>query len=406
MPLGPDELKRATLTGDRLRGCLLDLISRSPSSRGSALSMARETNLDRNVTQKVFAATAPGIEGVAVLMRAPGPGALRAFVAAASAGESALGTEALAAIDQFEVLIRDLGGSQSRLNQRLLYREAETGDGEEDRELRVRERLFNDTSELMGMRCEVLPFIGMARPVPSNPGQIEGVAGFGLMGMAWKGGPLPIKSQAMVLDSTKNELSASVEVDPLYQGLADREGLVAQFSTEPLPQVSRQHIRGLEVVTIDPASDRGGRVDLAFAHRWGNDSNPMMRETVDERFWSQFVSIRRPTRRLVFDVYLHRTLARACVPYVGAYRWAPGVATDPLRAWNERLPGRIQLELLGPGLSLASSPAWSKHEAFARYLFERSAWSAEEFIGYRIDVMYPIWNAGYYVTFDFRPPPE
>lgn len=405
-PLSSNELERAALVGDRLRGLLVALIAEVPRSRSSALSLARELSIDRNITQKVFAATAPGQEGADVLVGLPGPGVLRKFVQTAcnACGRAEPDRELFAAIDQFELLIRDMGGSQSRLSHRIRARQIDAGIGD-DEQAALRERLYHDMAALLNMSCEVLPFIGLMRPIPDRPEAIHGISGYGLIGTIWTGGPLPIRSRAMMLDDRPGELIRSGGLSPLNSSADDNHsGLVRSFCSPADVRVTRQSVRGLEIATIDPSptADCSGRTDLAFAHRWGEDTNPAMRPDDDARFWSQFVVIRRPTRRLLMDVYVHRSLAMTGVPSVGAYRWVPGLVADPLRAWDERMPGRLQLELLGQGLDQCASPAWNRHAEFANHLFIHSGWSPDDFLGFRLDVRFPIWNAGYFITFDFR----
>lgn len=389
------------VVGSRLRGELHNLLRRNPHTARSALSLAKEWGLDRNISQKVLSALAPEVDAATVLERVPGVESLRRFVKAASKAAGLAGPDpsASAAVDAFETLIHEMGGSQSGLIKRI--RGGAAGGSPETNltaEVEARKRMFHDAADVFGLTVDVLPHIGLIRPVPTDAGRTEGARAYGLLGLKWDQGALPVTSAA---SAHRGERDAPV-AEMRYTSLCDRcvaeHGLLPQFCTEPLPLLTVREGPGQSVVTADPPGDKRA-IDLVFGQRWGTDKHPRQ---YDDAVWSQFVGIKRPTRRLLFDVYMHRSLAMQCVPIVGAYRWCPEVLANPLPSWNERLPGRVSLELLGPGLANAASPAWSRHAEMARFVFAELGWDAEEFVGFRCDVAYPIWNSGVFMSFDFR----
>jgi hypothetical protein len=38
-----------------------------------------------------------------------------------------------------------------------------------------------------------------------------------------------------------------------------------------------------------------------------------------------------------------------------------------------------------------------------QHVFERVGWDPEQFVGYRCEVAYPVWQAAYCMLFDFGP---
>lgn len=376
-----------------------------PARPRSALALSRTVAIDRNHCQKVFAALAPGLTPSEVVCRVPGIEGLTTFVNAVSkaAGRSQPDPSTLAAVRAFEKLIQTFGGSQHWLTRRLKA-------GSDDRfasaeELRSeakavesRRRLFHDAADVLGLMVDVLPQIALVRPVPDRPDRTEGAVAYGLIGLKWDAQPLPVASYSASLAGASDEFIDEVRRTPITKSLAEFNGLLPEFSTQPLPTLSPRESAGMTVLTIDPQpSDQ--KVDLTFAQRWGVDKHPRL---YDDAVWSQYVGIKRPTRRVIFDVYMHRSLAMSCVPTVGAYRWAPGISSNPLHYWHERLPAEATLELLGPGLAKPESAFWSKHGALTRHLFAALGWDAAEFIGHRCEMAYPLWNSSLYMTFDFR----
>ena len=108
-----------------------------------------------------------------------------------------------------------------------------------------------------------------------------------------------------------------------------------------------------------------------------------------------------PARRLIFDVYLHREIARRCIPSIEAHLWNSSAGQQGLWRWSTRFPRGPRLLLLGTGLGNAEAERIPGHAALTAHVFERAGWDPTEFVGYRCDVEYPIWRAGYCMLFDF-----
>ena len=108
-----------------------------------------------------------------------------------------------------------------------------------------------------------------------------------------------------------------------------------------------------------------------------------------------------PTRHLVFDVYLHRALARTSVQSLDVQLWTPDMDQTPESRWTTRLPGGPQLKMLGTGLERAGCSVHPRHVELVRHLFDRGPWNPDDFVGYRCEEAYPVWRAGYRFELDF-----
>ena len=84
-------------------------------------------------------------------------------------------------------------------------------------------------------------------------------------------------------------------------------------------------------------------------------------------------------------------------------RSVEGVAWGPkmtaAHRWAHRLPGTPRLELLGAGLRSAPTSASTLHAEMTEYAFAELEWNPMEFIGFRCEVSFPVWRAGYFMTF-------
>src|SRR5690606_1853906 len=98
--------------------------------------------------------------------------------------------------------------------------------------------------------------------------------------------------------------------------------------------------------------------------------------------------------------YVHVDLERRFRPAVDALLWYPNLTIPGGDRWISRFPGRTKLQLLGRGLDGASTPYWERHAELTRYLFERLRWNTNEFVGFRCELAYPGWRAGYCMSFE------
>jgi hypothetical protein len=185
------------------------------------------------------------------------------------------------------------------------------------------------------------------------------------------------------------------------------EAILKPFTTDPLPMVTSRGRGGTLFQVIDPKSADARPIDVVTALR---ARHPVMdpatgRPTLDA-VWSL---VNCPSRRLVLDVYLHADMERLYRPSVEALLWTASLDIGEDQKWVMRLPAQPRLQLLGRGIGNAASPLWPRHAELTRYFFEHIGWDEGDFIGFRCEVEYPVWRAGYCMGFEYldrTPPPE
>src|SRR5690606_17622437 len=111
--------------------------------------------------------------------------------------------------------------------------------------------------------------------------------------------------------------------------------------------------------------------------------------------------IREPARALIFDVYLHREMARRAIPQLDLYLWSPGLDQSLSDVWFDALETSTPLQLLGPGPRRCESAAFVRHADLTRSVFEKLGYDAGEFVGFRCEVAFPMWGGAYAISFDF-----
>ncbi len=401
------DVERADRVARRLHAELRGLIAHlAPEDRGAS-AMSRALGVERTTCQRVGSAVAGAYPGCKLLGALPGVRGLSQFVEGMrDAGvEASAADSAEAAVESFQRLIRDLGGSQTRLVKRLasvgvVQSKNETIESEEG-ESAVRRRLFESGRQLCGQHSEVSLATFVFRPTPGREDRIDMAQLRGFLGHRMSPQAMPFSVQWWVAP----EEAAREPMDERYHTL-DRDPiqgrsqgvLLEEFSSSPLPTITSRGPSDQRVVLIDPSSN-GDPFDVVTANlvegaqtHPAHDSPPMHEVWVLGRF---------PAKVLLFDVLLHRSMARACIPGVGRYVISPSLNESMDRRWLDRFPGGPRLQLVDAGLERAENPCYPRYEELLAHLFGRLGWSASEFVGYRCEVEYPQWGAGYCMSFDY-----
>jgi hypothetical protein len=394
----------AEQVGRRLHSELTTALQALSGDWRSAAYLHRTLGVDRTLCQRVInAVIGPG--GNATLSRAPGIEGLRAVAAGlrrAGAGEGAVcGVDA--AIDQFQALLKSLGLSQSALTRKLTSPSALAGDGSSDQST-ARQRSFLAAAEVFGHATEGCATIMAYRPRVDAPDRLESGYVRGFAGYRARPGSMPLV------------VAWGMDRDFLTQGglraigggeaLGSSPGvLMLDHCTQPLPRITSR-VTGLSrVLTIDEQETQRGRaIDVVVAtHAPDSMKHPQLDNPAMLEVWCQ---TKVPTRRMVLDVWVHRTLAQAGLPSLGNYLMTPNVAHLRGRDWTMRVPSTSRLELLESGLANAATGAFPRHGQLTRSFFDSLGWDTSEMVGYRVEEEYPLVGAAHCIALDFEGRPN
>lgn len=404
LPLTTEQMQGIETVGQRLRGELGRLVGWLPPDAKSVRTMAQFLGVDRNTCQRVIAALHPGASGCEAIARIPGGRSLQEFVRRSRSKGAPRDVIAglTAAIEHLNGLLNEVGDSHARIKSRI-ESTLLAGRRSDRTDLDFRRSLFDDTARLLGRQLRVHSMVTAIRPHPEDRTKVEQAWIRGLIGLRMRPDSSPVPLGISSTDRQLSECSATAVISPLSQPASPEGpagGLVESFSSSPAPTLTMRGPQGALVTVLDPASARGNQpIDAVVAMRISHVEHPTQR--APEVYHTSVVMLT-PTERLIFDVYLHRSLALASVPSAGAFQYTMSFSDDPRENWPFRLPGQHRLELLGGGLDHAANPAWQRHGEAARYLFDKTGWAADDYVGHRLDVVFPLWGATYYQWFDFR----
>lgn len=412
-PLAPEDLARADRTARRLHEAIGGLLAALPPAARNASGLARLLGIDRTTCQRaVFGGTRP-CSGPGLFALLPGVRGLQQLVEAARGLRPPPAAEALdglaAAIEQYRELLAALGGSQTRLLRRLergaAPPAADAARGTPDAAARgARERLFEAAAELTGRHSECWVAAYVYGPVAGQPGLLEVGRAHGLVGHVARRAAVPLVVHNF---STRPDDGAPLAPGrftglgpPCVPGGAP-DPVLREFTSDPPPLVTSKQPHEFLVQSIDerePAFDRP--VDLMLATRTLIPHPDTQAQPVEEA-WAL---VNFPCRRLLFDIWLQRDLARACLPSLDVHLWRPDFASQAGDRWQTRFADGPTLQLLGRGPRAAAPAAWPRMPELTARLFERLGRDPAEYVGFRCEVDHPVWRAGYCISLDFTRP--
>ncbi len=405
--VSPSTLSAAQLAaiegvGLRLRSELARLIRALPSDSRSVRTMASLLDVDRNTCQRVISATQPDVSGCEAFVRLPGLKPLRQIVAhAQKRGVGADCIESLTvALDRLDSVLEEFNESHVRLKARIEASLSAGAPALNRGELDIRRSLFEEHSRLLQRQIRIHSLITAVGPHADDPTKLEQAWVRALLGLRMGKGAAPLPLGIATTDREHHPTAPAPTFDPLSRRAAPgarNAGIVPALSSTPLPTLTTRGPAGSQVSVIDPATtDPEREIDVTVATRASHVAHPG-----NEMYHTSAVMLT-PTARMIFDVYLHRSLAMSSVPACGVFQYTMSFSSDMDENWPFRLPGQYRLELLGSGLQNAGSDAWDRHADAAAHLFSQTGWSPEDYIGHRLQVEFPMWGSTICQWFDFR----
>ena len=395
------ELARCQRVGARLAAELGAMISRLPVGVRSVRETSNRLKIDRSVYQRILAASRERSDGCQALLRAPGTRGLQQFIAAfeRTGGDKSVAVAAKSVVVAVDDLTRELGGSQTQLHSRIQASVALTdGEGQDELALRVRRKRYELDVQLFGVEVESRIALEVFRPLPGDPTKFEFAHVIGSVGVTThqEGTPFILINRASLSPSLLARASA-LDGSPLAEN--ESSAILEEFSTMPLPQTTSRGTDQLSVLVVDAELRIGAPPFEVFASRLISPAGEHPAHGQDNTI-DMGVSLRYPTRNLLFDTYLHRSMARACTASTALY--CQSDSREPFRErWYDRLQNPPHLEVRGPARFEETHPSYPRMAELAGHVFDLLGWDATEFVNHRCHVEYPLSGAQYVTSFDF-----
>lgn len=427
-PLNASEWAEAERVAQRLTIELRRLIDALPEHARHASGMSRHLNVLRATCQRVVQAMQDEPGSPAMLAKLPGIEGLRQFLDGFRLTEvdGADVEAAQSAIEGFERLITTMGGSQSKLIDRLSVSPSSRAAGAAGSSsapalatLEQRAALFHAAAAVTGRKCETSLSIYAFRIDPHSPTTMQRALAKGMFGSTVAPGGVPMILTSGDTVKGDDEIRRIMQLNREAMRGRTPEAILRPFSTDPLPMVTSRNRKGALYQVIDPATARAASqsadgITDAAPHEQKLDvttallaSHPMYDAQTGlptlNAVWSLASC---PTERLIFDVYLHSDMERLFRLSIDALLWQASLDVPNDDKWVMRLPNQPRLHLLGRGLTNAATDLYPRHAELTRYFFDHVEWDPEEFVGFRCEVVYPIWRAGYCMGMEYLGQPH
>lgn len=399
--LSEAELHRVDAAARRIHSALRDALALFPEDARSASALSRHLNIDRTTCQRAVFAAMRAYPGPQLIAALPGARALQQLMSAAESNGIVRDdlTPLRAAVEQLESTVNAVAGSVSRLIRRIDATATGAPQNAATHAVGARARLFDAAAELTGRSSACWFAIYAYWPADHAPGSRLNLARMnGLLGHTARADAVPLTFANF---SGGGADEPAVGDGPLVPN-ADGSPVIGEFSTQPAPVVSsrRPGVFVVQAVDTDPSSSKGP-IDIVMGSR-SMIPHPASRTPPIDEAWAM---VNFPVRTLIFDIYLHRDLARLCIPSVDQHLWRPDFAATIGDRWQTRFPDSPPLEVLGPALRAAAPDASPRHNDYTKFLFDRASIDPRSFVGYRCLLEYPIWRTGCCVSFDYGSEP-
>lgn len=408
LPLRPEDTQELDRSLKAIRTELLAFLAAMPVAAQNASGLSRLLEVERTTCQRTVSAITAPYPGLSLAAQLPGTRGIRLLVEAAIAQGISIDPESTKRLDRaltaYDEATRRLAGSRSRLLKRIdrsLVASATPGSSRSaEAELAHREALFDAAAALTGRSSDVWLAAHIYTPLPGHPEVIAQTRAHGLIGHRAEAHAVPLTFHIFgeASDDAASDLTTFRALrESRTEGVPSE--LLTEFSTDPVPVVHSAHPDEFIVQTIEPSPDQPEAmpIDLIFALT-GGVSHPSTRPVNTEEVWAL---INFPVRRLLLDVFMHRDIARQCVPGLDVHLWRPDFAQHVGERWQTRFQSPPSLQLLTPGLDRAQTSAWGRYTELLRTLFTSKGLDPRDYVGFRCDTAYPIWRTGYCIAFDF-----
>lgn len=395
---------RISRTGHELVSAVEGLLDTLPPSARRPADLARAFRINKDLSSRLLIALGKR-DALAAAYYMPGPEALRKLVqTAATRGTPQPVVQRLkAAVEDFELLVREQGGGRGSLAAII---SAWVPEARARFELENKQAAFRSMAHLRGSAAETMVQAAFVHPSE----QVGRVDGLGLVGYAGlrrlrPGAPIHISTLRAGM-AAERESPFTVAGDRVDAMSADT--LLREFCSTPTPEILIRPAGS--VVHYLVAGDHvgiAGAIDLFLGEYTPAvfGMGPIMREDGGgPRRNSVAADIEVCAEELVFDAFVHKDVWPGADPDVVVYDTSMGGRVNPNDLERDiDIMDVLETPLsLGTGLRSCRIASVPRYVDMLRSVCSQRGWNENDFRCYRCHSQYPVY--GTQVHFVFTPP--
>lgn len=382
--------RRISEAGEDLLGAFVRVIDQVPGGDSGPQRLAKELGIDKVLASRMLKAVrAP--DAMSVVHRVPGPEPMRRVIKASSR----LGVnpddirDATEAIDRFETLIRTEIGDRSALDAIL---SAWVPEARREFELRRKQAAFRAMSQLKGVQARV--YAECAIFWPSADGEhidivwIKSVVGLQRLR---PGGRVKFTSHRAI-ERGGGRSTYTLTGEPV-EGV--ESSTLGAYCTIPTPKLETHHAGEVVHYLLEPGGfGAQSAIDLVTCEVNRAEIDRFVPSERSRKAWASS-DINIPSRRMQFDVLVHRDLYNSAFPELRVYDTTiQGQAdiNDPSRDVDQ-LDLLESIDDLGAGLARFGSSHVPRYRQMIGEVCSTLGFDPDQLRGYRVSSDYPIYGS-------------
>jgi len=390
-PSSSSFVKEAVVIVNRLRAALNSMFRHIPEGIRNSYDVHRYFDVDTKLSWQIFKILGAEDE-LSLAQHIPATASIKKLLqAAAKRGvEGAIIQEVQLAYEDFGLLVKTHAGNRSRFDS--MIRGLCVDRSTEYTDLRHRKAIFNGYSHFYGAQVDTYSVTFIVHP-GSRPGL------YNYAHIRWKSGICRLRADAdIVLDTVKFTQSpndrdfhvrSTFEAEPAEQF---GTGILPQFSTMPLPQLSMERKADGRTVTKLAGDSVGlkSTVNMAFGHIW-RDTPIQTWFNTNRHGFGTAIKIHYPTSLFIIDAIVHKSMTDKLEEHYQTYGHV-SLQDDfgDVIQNNIKLPMRQEISRLRRTAEYAHIQEVPTYSDMLRYSFDRMQWQMNEFDVYRLRIEYPL----------------
>lgn len=400
MSLSAKELIQLEQTGEQLRDTLLQLLQTFPPAARSISGMSKWLGYHKSNCQRILQSAQKDLPGHEVLCQLPGLGSLDEFMLLLA--EKPLSADLLATTRQHIQHWADLMALHFRSHadvKRVLAQRQHSAAETTPNRLLLRQQHYQSSKALIGSSIDTVFACYVLAESEADPQFLQEIALISKKNFCRTAGSPPFVQfythpHPAHFDKPLN-ITAGSRITPGQFQI----GVIQPYSSAGFIEHYRSYSASNSGIVF---ADDGPGVPLDATFLFSNPdelANPL---THHSRCSSTSISIKTPTKKLLMLVFLDKKIDMRSTVNVGCYSGNQKVEEGKLRAddmWTELLPDYPELRILhaaSPQAKVADGIAVGEMSDF---LFRFSGQNKADFIGYFMEVDYPIWSSTYRIYF-------
>ena len=411
MALNEAEVAQVRRAGEHFKKILRSTFELFPRSARSIAGLARWTRINKSTCQRFVQALTKSNDGIDVILTLPGASGLKqlekSFNSLLESSSDLLEFNKM--VDEYEDLILQFAASQSELKRQLLKYQNKSTQSFSAYNRKLKKDAYQINRDIAGESVDAYLGIHYFRINPDDPTFLDEFIIANKQGVELSKSARPFV-QNFGGNLNEIEIKDPVTIEAGNQKAFDQntsgEYLLADYST---PQISQCYagvgnLRNTLIYnhTVEPINSAPFNITLAHLDT-KTQPNPL---SDSHKIICQSLMQRSPAKRLILVALMDKTLDKGCDIQAGCYPMSVKIhekGHQPEDFWSERFSDSPEIKLFSPDdKSLSLKLKMEKVDSLIESGFKLLNENAEDYVGYFIDIEYPLWLTSHRFYFTFR----